>query len=338
MNHAGSRHEGRQLPFNPNQQTLPFQRRPKRPYEPRDSPKTKHALPGAEPWLLVKTKLGRRFVHNPRTKESFWRVPDDLRSAVERFDDPVANAEALNLQSHVGVAKIPSNKQQETQPPAVPDGEDVVEGDKPEYGSEYEEVEVTDDEDEGDNAGVASALPQGDPVEALSGPQELGEDDMEYQLAALEAEADAATDYEEDHPDDTLTEYQATSEFKSLLSSIGVTPFVPFDHLLSIPAFYDNPRYTLLPSMKARKAVWQEWAKQESQMLKQQRQGEDKQDPETAYIEFLRLKASPKLFWQEFKRKYKAEKVMKDLRVSEREKEKLYREFVAQMGVARRRP
>lgn len=58
-----------------------------------DRPKSKHALPGTEAWLLVKTKLGRRFVHNIKTKESLWRIPRQLRDAVEAFDDDEEKAQ-----------------------------------------------------------------------------------------------------------------------------------------------------------------------------------------------------------------------------------------------------
>ncbi|KAK0892168.1 hypothetical protein LTR57_024508 [Friedmanniomyces endolithicus] len=52
-----------------------------------DRPKTKHVLPGHEPWVLVKTKLGRRFVHNVETKQSLWHVPDAIWPAVKESEN-----------------------------------------------------------------------------------------------------------------------------------------------------------------------------------------------------------------------------------------------------------
>src|SRR5579871_4492695 len=60
-----------------------FQQRRK---EQADRPKHKYEIPGCAPWVLVKTKLGRRFVHNTETGESFWKFPEDVMKGVIEFD------------------------------------------------------------------------------------------------------------------------------------------------------------------------------------------------------------------------------------------------------------
>lgn len=52
----------------------------------KDRPKSKHALPGFEPWVLVRTKLGRRFAHNTKTKESYWYIPKNVMPGVIAFE------------------------------------------------------------------------------------------------------------------------------------------------------------------------------------------------------------------------------------------------------------
>ena len=58
--------------------------RPATPTRPQlDRPKKKRAIPGAEPWVLVVTKMGRSFVHNPTTKISLWAAPKDVQEKVD---------------------------------------------------------------------------------------------------------------------------------------------------------------------------------------------------------------------------------------------------------------
>ena len=56
-------------------------------------------IPGAEPWVEVTTKWHRHFYHNPTTNESFWKVPDVIREAVEQWHLETARADALQSES-----------------------------------------------------------------------------------------------------------------------------------------------------------------------------------------------------------------------------------------------
>ncbi len=50
--------------------------------QPTDKPKSQYPIPGCEPWALVFTKLGRRFVYNTEKDQSFWRIPDKLKDGI----------------------------------------------------------------------------------------------------------------------------------------------------------------------------------------------------------------------------------------------------------------
>ena len=80
--------------------------------------------------------------------------------------------------------------------------------------------------------------------------------------------------------------------------------------------------------MKARKEVYSEWTRDRIEKLKEQRAKEEKKDPRIPYLAFLEKYATPKLYWPEFRRKYQNEHEMKNTKVSEKEKEKLYREYI----------
>jgi hypothetical protein len=47
------------------------------------------------------------------------------------------------------------------------------------------------------------------------------------------------------------------------------------------------------------------------------------------YLEFLQRNATPKLYWPEFKRKYKKEPEMRDSKLSDKDREKWYRDYIA---------
>ncbi|KAK0744555.1 hypothetical protein B0T21DRAFT_357990 [Apiosordaria backusii] len=284
-----------------------FQARPKP--QPIDKPRSKVAIPGHEPWILVYTKYGRRFAYNSAKNASYWRIPEKLMPAILELD------KARIRQKAEGKALDQPEAHQEPLKTAEPEAQE-----KDYDSSEYEEVEVTDDED-GDDGNAPKRQRTEDADEAdNNGPVEFTEADIAAQLAAMGADYDE--DYEmgegyDDHDQDEagapLSECDARELFKDMLKII------------------DDPRYTVLPTTKARKEVWEEWSRVKIQELKELRQKQEKKDPRIAYFALLQDKATPKLYWAEFKRKYKREDGMKDLKVADKDREKWYREYISRL-------
>lgn len=379
-----------------------------------DRPKSKHPLPNHKPWILVKTKLGGHFVHNTQTKQSLWRVPEDVLPGVLEFETEGEREEnarwaeeqlrgmkaekerererekvlkggedgararrrrSESLQREDEEALMAELKlQADAQQMAEEEGQEKEEAEEVRtlepkvgdvgYDSEgsYEYVEVTDDEGEDGVAREAdpagrTAHPNGtteaQPEPDNEPPVEFGEDDIAFQLAAMgesygldaddysahpHHDQDYASDQEceyEDQDDPTLSTEEATTLFRTLLSDHSISPFTPWDKLISDEtsetSILNDDRYTVLPTTKARKEVWEQWCRDEVARLKLQRQQEEKQDPRIAYLEFLAEHASPKLYWAEFKRKFKRDSFMTDRKLEDKVREKLYREFVGRM-------
>jgi hypothetical protein len=372
----------------------------------KDTPKSKHLLPGHDPWVLVKTKFGRRFVHNAETKESLWRIPKDVMQAVLDFErlevvemEKKANAkwaeeqlkemrsqgtatsatkatggeddsrprrrrsESLQREDEAALmaeltAEAEKGEEQDAkavvenvaslQPKTVAD---VVEGG---YGSDssYEEVEVTDSEFEDDDGLSKPALTnaedqKGSPEDPdPNAPVEFGEDDIAYQLAAMQEDYGLDEDkysddaeamvYDDEPPmeDEGITEEEAAAEFRQMLTDHRISPFTPWDKLITDESensiLYDD-RYTLLPNTRSRKAVWEAWVKDAAATRAEERKKAELEDPRIPYLRFLEAKASPKLYWQEFKRKFKKEAVMNERRLSDKEREKLYRDYISRL-------
>ncbi|KAI6084171.1 hypothetical protein F4821DRAFT_243383 [Hypoxylon rubiginosum] len=219
-----------------------------------------------------------------------------------------------------------------------------------ELGSDYEEVEVTDDEGEeeeregdeeegGHDDRPSKRLRTEEPAEAM--PVEFNEDDIAYQLQAMGEEYGLDPgEYDDGNPDAwpegaeglPLSDTDARELFKDLLNDYGINPYSPWEKLIEEGRVFDDARYTVLNTMKARKEVWEEWSRERIQILKEQRAKEEKRDPRIAYLALLQEKATPKLYWPEFRRKYiRSEAPMRDTALSDRYREKWYRDHIKRL-------
>ncbi|KAI1131129.1 hypothetical protein F5Y10DRAFT_90347 [Nemania abortiva] len=305
--------------------------------QPVDKPKSKVSIPGCEPWILVYTKYGRRFAYNPDKNASYWRIPEKVMKGVLELD-------IKGIKEKAGG----STTREESQPAEtraqdveVNQVEEVAE--QVEYGSDYEEVEVTDDEEEAGGDGgqnedaVHPSKRQRTEEPADEMPVEFNEEDIAYQLQAMGEEYGLDPgEYDDGNPESwpegaeglPLSDIDAKELFKDLLNDFGINPYSPWDKLIEDGRVFDDSRYTVLSTMKARKEVWEEWSRERIQVLKEQRAREEKKDPKIPYMAFLQQKATPKLYWPEFRRKYKREGPMRDTSLNDRDREKWYREYI----------
>ncbi|KAL8783788.1 MAG: hypothetical protein Q9213_004404 [Squamulea squamosa] len=309
----------------------------------RDRPKSKHPIPGCEPWMLVTTKLGRRFVYNLEKNESFWKFPPDVMKAVVEFDrmererkeqdhdNPTTGTGPPEALRAKGTPII------EQQGPVLPNGQRQQERPVDES-DEYEEVEVTDDE-EVDKPAVKRQKSEEDGPEQ---PVEFDENDIAYQLAAMgqdygldpgEYGGADGEELEEGAEGLPLSDEDAIALFKDMLNDHHINPYNPWDKLIEEGRIIEDDRYTLLPNMKTRKEIWGEWSRERMQKLKELREKEEKKDPLIPYLAFLQAKATPKLYWPEFRRKYMKEPEMRNTKLSDKEREKWYRDYINRLKI-----
>jgi hypothetical protein len=316
-----------------------FQARP-RP-QPADKPRSKVAIPGCEPWVLVYTKYGRRFAFNPAKNASYWRIPEKLMPAILELDTARIREKAEGK-----VGGQPQEQQEGTDDagkPATATAAPQAQQEQPAHdydSSEYEEVEVTDDEGAGDDDldqdGNPRKRQRTDEPAADDGPAEFTEADIAAQLAAMgadyemmgEDDAGAEGAWEEGDEGLPLSDEDARELFKDLLNDFHINPYSPWEKLIEEGKVFDDARYSVLPTTRARKEVWEEWSRAKIQELRERRAKEEKKDPRISYLAFLQEKATPKLYWPEFRRKYKREDPMKDPKLPDKDREKWYREHI----------
>ncbi|CAM1505747.1 Fc.00g113840.m01.CDS01 [Cosmosporella sp. VM-42] len=305
---------------------------------PIDKPRRKEPIPGCEPWILVYTKYSRRFVYNPEKKTSYWRIPEKLMPGILELDKARIREKVTGETEKKDTEKKDTGKKGIEEnalegPKGRPTAKAPVAVEGHDDSSEYEEVEVTDDEGpEGNDDEVHPSKRQRteDTVEFTEADiamqlQAMGED---YGLEPGDFDDGNAEEWPEGAEGVPLSEEDGKYLFKDLLNDFKINPYSPWDKLLEEGKVIDDLRYTALSTTRERKECWDEWSREKIAELKETRARQEKKDPRVAYLAFLQEKATPKLYWPEFKRKYKKEASMKDLNLSDKEREKLYREHI----------
>lgn len=306
---------------------------------PEDRPKSKHIIPDCPPWLLVKTKLGRRFVYNPEEGQSFWKFPPDVMKCVIEYDRLEREKKERRGRGELSDEDkdIKDTEKPDDGEGAAPTAEPMpvrhaIPETRHDESDDYEEVEVTDDEHE-DSPSKRRRLEAG----TEEGPLEFKEDDMAYQLAAMGQEYgldpgeygdDQGHDWEEGAEGLPLTEEDSAALFKDMLNDFHIDPYSPWEKLIEEGKIIEDDRYTCLPNMKSRKEVWGEWSRERIHVLKEQKERQRKTDPRIPYFAFLERYATPKLYWPEFRRKYKKDAEMRDKKIADKDREKWYREYI----------
>lgn len=346
-----SRHSkslNRGVEISPKHPTRRSQPEHKTPRQPTDKPVSKIAIPGHEPWILILTKFGRRFVHNSTKNTSYWRIPDKLKPAILGLDRARILKNVLDNKAHVD---LPASEPHDAEyrdalsmsKKGDPDANLGVDEEASTLlrsaarvgysDSEYEVVEMSED-GEDDESGVYGNVLKRQKMEYADGPTEFGEDDMAFQLQAAAVDSggpgtdgiwEVAEDNVESSDDD------APTLFRALLDDFNINPYSSWEKIIEEGNIIDDPRYIVLKTMKSRKNVWEDWSKARIKELKEKKSTEEKVDPLLSYLSLLQRYATPRLFWPEFKRKYKKEAEIRELSLSDKEKEKWYRDFVTRL-------
>jgi len=292
----------------------------------------------------VKTKLGRRFVHNPETNESFWKFPQEVLKGVIEYDRLERERKERKEQGEVeepakdvtaGKPKSPSPREPIVQKESIA----VSEAGNAEDSDEYEEVEVTDSEAE-DEEGQPSKRTRTESPGAQDQPVEFTEEDVEYQLAAMgedygldpaEYGEPGEEDWEEGAEGLELTDADAEALFRDLLDDFNINPFTTWEAIIEEGRIIEDTRYTAPSNMKHRREIFSNWSRDRIKEVQERKAKQEKQDPRIKYLAFLQEYATPKLYWPEFKRKYRKESEMKDTKLSEKDREKYYRDYISKL-------
>ena len=163
---------------------------------------------------------------------------------------------------------------------------------------------------------------------------------MEYQLAAMGEEYGldpgeygeaGEAEWEEGAEGLPLTEADAEALFRDLLDDFQINPFTTWENVIEEGLIIEDPRYTAPSNMKARREIFSNWTRDRIQYVRDQKAKQEKSDPRIKYLALLQEHATPKLYWPEFKRKYRKEPEMKDSQLSDKDREKFYRDYISRL-------
>ncbi|BFZ59595.1 hypothetical protein YB2330_000609 [Saitoella coloradoensis] len=261
-----------------------------------DRPRRKQVIPGVHPWILVITKKGRRFAHNLDTKESVWDIPEHVKEAIAKMERQEYDAAVAAMRGQKRSAEEVEEDEYEEED-AKRFREDSYEG-----GEGYEDDYGQDEQD----------LQQPEDVE-------FGEDDIMAQLAAMAEEGN----FDPHDAQQELTPLERRSIFKDLLYDKEISPYGMWDVILA--DIVGDERYTAITTTTERKEVFVEYCKERLDAIAAEKVAAPKTDPKIDYLALLVEKAG-KLYWPEFKRKYKKELAAQKWG-TDKEKEKLFREY-----------
>ena len=286
-------------------------------------------------------------MHNLETRASLWTAPKEVqekidvmppvdkeqerreraerraRKAVEKAEKERIERERLRRMMPAKAEEgEPSSKKVRTDEVTGPADDVMKEAQAEEDYKETEEEEGEEEEGEEEEEEEGEGEQQ-QPV--VNQAQEFTEEDIAWQLEAMAEEYGLG---EEDLEEgEELAPEDSSALFRQLLDDCGISPYGTWDDAL--PKLIDDNRYTALTTTKARKEVFTDWCKERAAELRAERERAGKVNPRIPFWAFLKEHSTSKLFWAEFKRKWRKEPVMKDTKLSDKEREKMYRDLVA---------
>ncbi|EPX74962.1 DNA replication protein Dre4 [Schizosaccharomyces octosporus yFS286] len=285
-----------------------------------DRPKYKKSIPGSDVWVVVTTKRSRYFFYNTKTHESSWLPPQELMAVISTLRLPKRKLKSKFRSSASGVSTSDGNDngivsgdrldehseslREETSPSEHEEEEEEEEEER----VEEEVVESEDEEDDQD-------LSENDENENI----EFGEEDFLFQLQEMEGINQDGDLQEKEEP--VIDHETAVQTFKQLLEDKRVDVYQTWE--FTYPKLVDDERFRILDSGQDRRQVFEDYCKS---AIASKPDRPSKASSLSGFWNLLQNLPN-NILWPEFKRKYRKSPVLNIPRFSDRDLEKLFREF-----------
>ncbi|KAK0468346.1 Hsp90 protein-domain-containing protein, partial [Desarmillaria tabescens] len=316
----------------------------------KEKPAVKTPIPGTE-WMRVKTTGGNTFYFHKTKKASLWTVPEEIKDALEKFEQEEAKAveesklkakreeeEAMKRAEEERareVERIKAEVQNMVKRKAQSDVpvDEVVVSKKPKLDQTDEEDNEESEEEEDWQKEAAEQLA----AEAEAERKRQEEEALKAKELA-EQEAKALQDKKIKIPDRVdLSIEEGKALFKTLLREKDINPLHPWD--TSLPLFVSDPRYVFLPSVSTRRDAFDEYCRERARELRQQNVKKEK-ETSNPKDEFDRLLASEvkstRLSWGDFRRSWKKDRRLYGWGRDDRERERRFKEYLKELGEKKR--
>ncbi|CAE6370728.1 unnamed protein product [Rhizoctonia solani] len=296
----------------------------------KEKPAKKTPIPDT-PWLRVVTNLGNVFYMHTERKESVWTVPEEIADAVAQLEREEEAAKGAERERELREKAEREQREKE----------------------EQERLEVERVRKEVEAAGAKRKAEESEASAAKKPRVEDEEDEEAWQRQVAEEMAEegqeptpnkkpSAKDAETvvppvfKVPDQVkLNPEEAKALFMTLLNDVSPNPLLPYD--LALPQLVNDARYVLLPP-NDRKAVFDDWCKDQARNLRKNKTKEATTTPEAAYESLLRTEVkSTRTQWDEFRRKWKKDRRFYGYGRDDKEREKKFRAWLVDLGETKRK-
>lgn len=116
-----------------------------------------------------------------------------------------------------------------------------------------------------------------------------------------------------------------------MLIEKDINPLLPWD--TALPLFISDYRYVLLPSVTARREVFDNYCREKARELRQSKLLKEKEDPKDEFDNLLKAEVkSTRSSWNEFRRQWKKDRRFYGWGRDEREREKRFRDYLKELG------
>ncbi|SJL01980.1 uncharacterized protein ARMOST_05304 [Armillaria ostoyae] len=315
----------------------------------KEKPAVKTPIPGTE-WMRVKTTGGNTFYFHKSKKTSLWTVPEEIKDALEKFEQEEAKAieegklKAIREEEEAAkraeeerdreVERIKAEVQNMVKRKAQGDVpvDEVVVSKKPKLEEKAEE-DSDESEEEDWQREAAEQLAAEAKVE-----RKRQEEEALKEKELAEQEAKALQEKQIKIPDRVdLSIEEGKALFKTLLREKDVNPLHPWD--TSLPLFVSDPRYVLLPSVSTRRDAFDEYCRERARELRQQNVKKEKEagNPKDEFDRLLATEVkSTRLSWGDFRRSWKKDRRFYGWGRDDREREKRFKEHLKELGEKKR--
>ncbi|KAI8051735.1 hypothetical protein BDF21DRAFT_498271 [Thamnidium elegans] len=289
---------------------------------PKKKKQIKKKVPGTN-WLFVLTHDGYEFYYDRDSKTSVWEQPEELKEAMQELKK-LEEEEKLKKEEE---EKQKALEEEEEAKKALEEEEEnkkrVLEEEKEQARQEVKRIKLD------------QAVDNAEDVEAT----EMTEEDIMWQLQQM-AEEEVGMDREEEEEEvqeeaqkeeeikqvekkPELSEQECIEKFYQLLKENNISPFAVYS--VELPKLMLDPRFSLVPHNK-QKNLFNKYCHELGEQIKKEKSQNTKK-PENEFKELLESKVTTKMYWDDFRRKFKNDPRFKALSVT-REKEALFKEHI----------
>lgn len=333
-------------------------KKPKKDKKKKEKPVDKLPIEGT-PWIRVVTDAGNVFFNNRATLASVWTVPEEIAQQVEaalaaRERQQQAAARAKH-EAETRQARLLQEKEEEMQrlreelerereaskKRKLEEDEQAAQADAESSKRARQSVQVEDDGAVGERQDGHEVEDAEEQPEAEAEPElEEWEKDELRKKAELEAElveeAPAPAPVEEKQ--ETFSSDEAIALFKTMLAEKDINPMKPWD--MELPKFINDSRYKAVKQLRERRDLFDEFCKlkiRENRAKKAANGAAAKVDPASAYRALLMAEVmSTRAHWADFRNKHKKEARFRDFGRDDRERERVFRNWLRELGEIKR--